>query len=88
MGIDENPGIDEDQALDLLAVLINFEHRLGAAPGRTPEGIDLPGQSPAPEPPLVRRLARVEAQSGFNVLLTLLVQRHIVASLAAGGLKG
>ncbi|WP_406694438.1 LamG-like jellyroll fold domain-containing protein [Singulisphaera sp. Ch08] len=67
-------GLDQNQALGLLAAVIDFEHRLSAATGRTPSGIDLPGLASAPDPLLVRRLARVEAQSGFNVLLQLLVQ--------------
>lgn len=66
-------GLDEDQALSLLGVIVDFEHRLSASTDRRPGGIALAGQAPAPESGLVRRLARVESQSGFNALLDLLV---------------
>lgn len=75
LGLD--PGVaelEQSQGLDLLAALIDFEHRLRATTGQSPSGIDLPGLAAAPDPGLVRRLARVEAQSGFNILLQLLVQ--------------
>jgi|GEM_PF-5980125 len=64
---------DERWAFDLITALMDFEHRLTAMEVRAWNGLDLPGQAFSPDSLLVRRLARVEAQSGFHVLLRLLV---------------
>ena len=75
-------GPDQDQALRLMDALRDLEQDLAAAIRRAPRGPGHPGLALSPDPDLVRRLARVESQAGFDVLLQLLVRSLVVPAEA------
>lgn len=69
----DEPLVGGQLALDRVEVLMEFARRLVSDQDKKTRGILLPGQAPAPDTSLAVRTARAEAESGYHVLLRLLV---------------